>query len=91
MFQWALLLTLVLFSRAETLTPINSFSLNSPYISEALQNRWWEFGGDTIVEVNNFVRLTQDLPHQNGWLWSKMVIFLKKNSFLAVLFSVISD
>jgi hypothetical protein len=77
MLPLALLLTWVLSSKAETLTPINSFSLTSPYITEALQNRWWEFGGDTIVEVSNFVRLTQDLPHQNGWLWSKMVFYLR--------------
>ncbi|RKO99547.1 hypothetical protein CXG81DRAFT_3004, partial [Caulochytrium protostelioides] len=48
-----------------------SFSLSPPYIDENLNNRYWDFGGDTLLEVNKFVRMTQDRPAQDGWIWSK--------------------
>ncbi|KAF9903937.1 hypothetical protein BX616_001479, partial [Lobosporangium transversale] len=37
-----------------------------------LQNRWFDFGGDTIINTNHQIRLTQDYPSQSGWLWSRL-------------------
>ncbi|KAG0348703.1 hypothetical protein BGZ54_004548, partial [Gamsiella multidivaricata] len=37
-----------------------------------LQNRWFDFGGDTIINTNRHIRLTQDKPSQSGWLWSRL-------------------
>lgn len=56
----------------ESLVPLYSFSLNSPYIEESLQNRWWNYGGDTLVAVTDFVRLTPDAQSKIGWLWGKV-------------------
>ncbi|KAI9019803.1 putative lectin family integral membrane protein [Hyaloraphidium curvatum] len=57
---------------SETLLPLRSFSLQSPYIDEQLGSRWFDFGGSTIVEVNNWVRLTPDVTSKSGWLYSKL-------------------
>jgi len=50
---------------------LKSHSLSPPYITDGLYNRWWDFGGSTVVEVNKFVRLTQNQNSQQGWLWSR--------------------
>ncbi|TPX59445.1 hypothetical protein PhCBS80983_g02460 [Powellomyces hirtus] len=48
-----------------------SYSIQPPYIEENLQNRWWEFGGDAYMEVNNYIRLTADKRSKQGYLWTK--------------------
>ncbi|KAJ3163821.1 hypothetical protein HDU88_006156 [Geranomyces variabilis] len=48
-----------------------SYSLQPPYIEENLQNRWWDFGGDAYMEVNNYIRLTPDKRSKNGHIWTK--------------------
>ena len=58
-------------STEETHVPLYSFSLHAPYIDDTLMNRHWDFGGSTIVDISKFVRLTQDTPSKEGWLWSK--------------------
>lgn len=37
-----------------------------------LQNRWFDFGGSSIINTNKHVRLTQDRSGQAGWLWSRL-------------------
>ncbi|KAI9208564.1 legume-like lectin family-domain-containing protein [Polychytrium aggregatum] len=59
-------------SQEPTRIPLYSFSLHPPFIEDNLNNRWWNFGGDTIVESNKFIRLTSDRPSQSGWLWGKV-------------------
>ncbi|KAF9339186.1 hypothetical protein BGZ91_006760, partial [Linnemannia elongata] len=52
--------------------PLRTHSIYMPYIDNDLQNRWFDFGGDTIVNTNRHIRLTQDVPSQSGWLWSRL-------------------
>ncbi|KAF8932930.1 concanavalin A-like lectin/glucanase domain-containing protein [Dissophora ornata] len=51
---------------------LRTHTIFMPYIDQDLQNRWFDFGGDTIINTNRHIRLTQDLPSQNGWLWSRL-------------------
>ncbi|CAG8463110.1 5202_t:CDS:2 [Diversispora eburnea] len=39
---------------------------------ENLQNRWFDFGGDTVINTNKYIRLTHDRQSQTGWLWSRL-------------------
>ncbi|KAI8802608.1 vesicular integral-membrane protein VIP36 [Cladochytrium replicatum] len=57
----------------ENVIPLYSYGLQTPFIEENLNNRWWNFGGDTIVDVNNHIRLTSDRQSSKGWLWSKIM------------------
>ncbi|KAF9089055.1 hypothetical protein BGX29_010490 [Mortierella sp. GBA35] len=56
----------------ESMEPLRTHSLYMPYIDHDLQNRWFDFGGDTIINTNRHIRLTQDVPSQSGWLWSRL-------------------
>jgi len=67
--------------------PIRTHSLYAPYVDQDLQNRWFDFGGDTIVNTNKHIRLTQDRPHQMGWLWSRLPLS-SDNFELEIAFSV---
>ncbi|KAI0338377.1 concanavalin A-like lectin/glucanase [Trametopsis cervina] len=53
---------------------LRTHSLYAPYIDQDLQNRWWDFGADAIVNTNKHIRLTQNRPSQMGWLWSRLPI-----------------
>jgi mannose-binding lectin 2 len=37
-----------------------------------MQSRYFDFGDDTIVRADQYIRLTSDRQGQGGWLWSKM-------------------
>ncbi|BGP53087.1 hypothetical protein JCM8202v2_000646 [Rhodotorula sphaerocarpa] len=63
----------------EKTVPIRTHSLYAPYVDSDLQNRWFDFGGSTIINTNKHVRLTQDRPSEAGWLWSRLA--LAPNSF----------
>ncbi|WWC94695.1 hypothetical protein V866_001543 [Kwoniella sp. B9012] len=56
----------------EKTTPLRTHSLAAPYVDSDLQNRWWDFGGNAVINTNKHVRLTQDRPSEKGWLWSRM-------------------
>ncbi|KAI9826382.1 MAG: hypothetical protein M1832_000299 [Thelocarpon impressellum] len=43
-----------------------------PYLDSDMQSRWFDFGGDTIVRADQYVRLTSDRPSQQGWLFSRI-------------------
>lgn len=58
--------------QSEAVVPVRSHSIHSPYVESSLQNKWWDYGGDAIVDTNRHIRLTQDKPHQRGWLWSRL-------------------
>jgi len=51
---------------------IKNLSLAPPYITQSLRNDDWSFGNATVMEVNNYIRLTPNLPSKQGWLWSKV-------------------
>jgi len=36
--------------------------------------RWFDFGGETYVNTNKYIRLTQDRQSETGWLWSRLPI-----------------
>ncbi|KAG0257507.1 hypothetical protein BGZ95_005218, partial [Linnemannia exigua] len=52
--------------------PLRTHSIYMPYIDQDLQNRWFDFGGDALVNTNKHIRLTSDLPSQTGYLWSRL-------------------
>ncbi|MCJ1364898.1 hypothetical protein MMC16_004015 [Acarospora aff. strigata] len=37
-----------------------------------MQSRWFDFGGDTLIRADQYIRLTSDRPSQEGWLFSKL-------------------
>ncbi|PHH91543.1 hypothetical protein CDD83_28 [Cordyceps sp. RAO-2017] len=51
---------------------LRTHSLQQPYLDSDLQSRWFDFGGDTIVRTDSYVRLTSDRPSQSGWLFSRV-------------------
>ncbi|KAH6568770.1 hypothetical protein BASA50_003078 [Batrachochytrium salamandrivorans] len=63
-------------SEKESLFPLSSYSMRSPYLEESLSNPRWDFGGDAMMEVNRYIRLTTDAQSQSGWLWTKTPLFL---------------
>ncbi|KAH9966287.1 legume-like lectin family-domain-containing protein [Russula compacta] len=56
----------------ERTVQLRTHSLFAPYIDQELQNRWWDFGADTIVNTNKHIRLTHNRQSQMGWLWSRL-------------------
>lgn len=58
----------------EPTIPIRSHSIYAPYVDSDLQNRWFDFGGSTIIDTNKQIRLTQDRSSQAGYLWSRQPI-----------------
>ncbi|KAG0057440.1 hypothetical protein BGZ83_010008 [Gryganskiella cystojenkinii] len=56
------------------MTPLRTHSMYMPYIDQDLQNRWFDFGGDAMINTNKHVRLTSDRPSQTGYLWSRLPI-----------------
>ncbi|WFD44254.1 hypothetical protein MPSI1_002920 [Malassezia psittaci] len=59
---------------ADTIVPMRTHSLFSPFVDSSLQNKYWDFGGDTIIDTNRYVRLTQDRTGERGWLWTRTPI-----------------
>ncbi|CAG8541791.1 12075_t:CDS:2 [Dentiscutata heterogama] len=56
----------------ESVIPLRTHSLYMPYIDQDLQNRWFDFGADTVINTNKYIRLTHDRQSQTGWLWSRL-------------------
>ncbi|RIA79906.1 legume-like lectin family-domain-containing protein [Glomus cerebriforme] len=52
--------------------PLRTHSIYMPYIDQDLQNRWFDFGADTVINTNKYIRLTHDRQSQTGWLWSRL-------------------
>ncbi|ATY63773.1 vesicular integral-membrane VIP36 precursor [Cordyceps militaris] len=51
---------------------LRTHTLEQPYLDSDMQSRWFDFGGDTIVRTDSYVRLTSDRPSQSGWLFSRV-------------------
>ncbi|PHH60842.1 hypothetical protein CDD82_2224 [Ophiocordyceps australis] len=51
---------------------LRTHSLQQPYLDSDMQSRWFDFGGDTIVRTDSYIRLTSDKPSQSGWLYSRV-------------------
>ncbi|BCR96318.1 legume-like lectin family protein [Aspergillus luchuensis] len=52
--------------------PLRTHSLSPPYLDSDFQSRWFDFGGDTIVRADKYIRLTSDRPSQQGWIFSRV-------------------
>ncbi|KAI4221421.1 MAG: hypothetical protein L6R36_006922 [Xanthoria steineri] len=52
--------------------PLRSHSLSAPFLDTDMQNRFFDFGGDTIIRADQYVRLTSDRQAQEGWLFSRL-------------------
>ncbi|QSZ30007.1 hypothetical protein DSL72_004525 [Monilinia vaccinii-corymbosi] len=37
-----------------------------------MQSRWFDFGGNTIIRADRYIRLTYDHPSSSGWLFSRI-------------------
>ncbi|ORY11902.1 concanavalin A-like lectin/glucanase domain-containing protein [Clohesyomyces aquaticus] len=37
-----------------------------------MQSRWFDFGGDTIVRTDKYIRLASDKPSRTGWIFSRV-------------------
>lgn len=52
--------------------PLRTHTLVSPYLDSDMQSRWFDFGGDTIIRADQYIRLTSDRPSQEGWIFSRV-------------------
>ncbi|KAI9718177.1 MAG: hypothetical protein M1828_006809 [Chrysothrix sp. TS-e1954] len=43
-----------------------------PYLDSDMQSRWFDFGGDTVVRADQYIRLTTDRQSQMGWIFSRV-------------------
>ncbi|OKL62147.1 hypothetical protein UA08_02999 [Talaromyces atroroseus] len=43
-----------------------------PYLDSDMQSRWWDFGGDTVIRTDQYVRLTSERQSQQGWIFSRL-------------------
>ncbi|KAJ8661879.1 hypothetical protein O0I10_002210 [Lichtheimia ornata] len=68
-----LLLALSTLIAAQDGATVRTHSISMPYIDDELQNRWFDFGGDTVINTNRHIRLTsKNLQAQQGYLWSRL-------------------
>ncbi|CAI2175447.1 1155_t:CDS:2 [Funneliformis geosporum] len=59
-------------NQSESVIPLRTHSISMPYIDMDLQNRWFDFGADAVVNTAKHIRLTHDRSSQTGWLWSRL-------------------
>jgi len=52
--------------------PLRTHTLTQPYLDSDMQSRWFDFGGDTIIRADKYIRLTSDRPSQEGWIFSRV-------------------
>ncbi|KAI1333490.1 concanavalin A-like lectin/glucanase domain-containing protein [Xylariaceae sp. FL0016] len=51
---------------------LRTHTLKQPYLDSDMSSRWYDFGGDTIIRTDSYIRLSSDRPSQNGWLFSRV-------------------
>ncbi|KAL9058448.1 MAG: hypothetical protein Q9162_001743 [Coniocarpon cinnabarinum] len=52
--------------------PLRTHTLQIPYLDTEMQSRWFDFGGDTIIRTDSYIRLTADRQSQSGWIFSRV-------------------
>ncbi|KAK9469114.1 concanavalin A-like lectin/glucanase domain-containing protein [Lipomyces arxii] len=52
--------------------PLRTHSIQSPYLDDSLHSKWFNFGGDTVIRTDRYIRLTADRPGQLGWVSSRL-------------------
>ncbi|KAF5026076.1 hypothetical protein F66182_1868 [Fusarium sp. NRRL 66182] len=58
--------------RSISIDSLTNSVLKQPYLDSDMQSRWYDFGGDTIVRTDSYIRLTSDRPSQSGWMYSRV-------------------
>jgi mannose-binding lectin 2 len=51
---------------------LRTHTLQQPYLDSDMQSRWFDFGGDTIIRTDSYIRLSSDRPSQSGYLFSRV-------------------
>ncbi|PVH95372.1 vesicular integral-membrane protein VIP36 precursor [Periconia macrospinosa] len=51
---------------------LRTHSLEPPYLDSDMQSRWWDYGGDTIIRTDQYVRLASDKPSRDGYIFSRV-------------------
>ncbi|KAF2270214.1 vesicular integral-membrane protein VIP36 precursor [Lojkania enalia] len=51
---------------------LRTHSLEPPYLDSDMQSRWWDFGDDTIIRTDRYIRLASDKPSRSGWIFSRV-------------------
>lgn len=51
---------------------LRTHSLSPPYLDSDMSSRWFDFGGDTIIRADQYIRLASDAPSQKGWISSRV-------------------
>ncbi|KAI0593956.1 concanavalin A-like lectin/glucanase domain-containing protein [Biscogniauxia sp. FL1348] len=51
---------------------LRTHTLKQPYLDSDMSSRWYDFGGDTVIRTDSYIRLSSDRPSQNGWLFSRV-------------------
>ncbi|KAF2715516.1 vesicular integral-membrane protein VIP36 precursor [Pleomassaria siparia CBS 279.74] len=51
---------------------LRTHSLEPPYLDSDMQSRWFDFGDDTIIRTDRYVRLASDKPSRTGWIFSRV-------------------
>ncbi|KAF2205271.1 vesicular integral-membrane protein VIP36 precursor [Delitschia confertaspora ATCC 74209] len=51
---------------------LRTHSLEPPYLDSDMQSRWFDFGGDTIIRTDKYIRLASDMPSRMGWVFSRV-------------------
>jgi lectin, mannose-binding 2 len=51
---------------------LRTHTLNPPYLDSDMQSRWFDFGGDTVVRTDQYIRLTPEKHSRSGWLFSRV-------------------
>ncbi|OAT09978.1 lectin, mannose-binding 2 [Blastomyces gilchristii SLH14081] len=52
--------------------PMIPYSISQPYIDTESESRWFDYGGDTVIRTDQYIRLTPDRPSRQGWLFSRV-------------------
>lgn len=52
-------------------SPLLDYALVKPFLQNKYENHNWDFHGDTLVNKNQYVRLTSEKPNQSGLIQSK--------------------
>lgn len=47
-------------------------ALTKPFLDKYLSSRFYDYGGQTIIKSDSYIRLTGDRPDESGWLFSKL-------------------
>lgn len=59
---------------ADTYHRLESYphALKKPFLDKYLSSRFYDYGGDTLIKSDSFIRLTGDRAGESGWLFSKL-------------------